>query len=93
MNAPARVASSAAPSIGTGSGCVPRARLRAASATRTTGRAMRRASTNAAAAASAPPASVAISRLSTNGVSCDFVTLFGRRRTNAWFPTGCAAKK
>ena len=44
--------------------------------------------------ASSAPASAAMSRLSTNGVHCDFVELFGRSRTNGWFfSTGCAAKK
>ena len=59
------------------------ARSRLASATRATGRAIRRASTKAATAASRPPASAAITIASTKGVQRVPVRLFGRSRMNA----------
>ena len=95
LNAFASVASSAAPSTGTGSGCSPRARLPLASATRRTGRAMRRARRNATTAASAPPTSAARSRLYTYGVQRALVASFGRNRMNGFLEpvTRRAAKK
>jgi hypothetical protein len=84
-------ASSWAPSTGTGAGERSAARLRAAFATRRTGREIARASRNDASAASAAPAKAARRSPPRNGLAAVAPSFVGRRSTSARFPTFRAA--